>query len=77
MKSLNRQGAPHEQLWPYEISKFKTRPSSAAYADGQLHQAITYARVYHTLNAMKTVLAAGFPFVFGFALYDSFESPES
>ena len=29
-----------------------------------------------TLTEMKTCLAEGFPFVFGFAVYESFEAPE-
>jgi len=74
MKSIAKQGAPHEKLWPYKISKFKTKPSHAAFTDGLIHQAIKYARVSHTLTGMKNVLAAGFPFVFGFSVYESFES---
>lgn len=75
MKSITKQGAPHEKLWPYKTSKFKTKPSTAAFTDGLVHQAIKYARVTHSLIGMKNVLSKGFPFVFGFAVFDSFESP--
>src|SRR5713226_8842857 len=27
MKSVAKQGAPHERLWPYAIAKFRTKPS--------------------------------------------------
>lgn len=75
IKSITKQGAPHEKLWPYKISKFKTKPNAAAFTDGLAHQALKYARVTHSLTGMKNVLASGFPFVFGFSVYDSFESP--
>ena len=38
------------------------------------HQALTYARVDQTAEAMEQVLAQGFDIIFGFAVYASFES---
>ena len=38
------------------------------------HQALSYHRVPQTLNQMKGCLLEGFPFVFGFTVYESFES---
>ena len=73
IKSVSKQGAPHETLWPYTISKFKTKPSAAAYRDGLKHPAILYQRLTQTLEQLKGCLAAGFPFVFGFTVYESFE----
>ncbi|WP_280701372.1 C1 family peptidase [Kitasatospora sp. GP82] len=35
-----------------------------------------YQRVVQELSQLKGCLAAGFPFVFGFTVYSSFESPE-
>jgi C1A family cysteine protease len=35
---------------------------------------VSYQRVIQTLNQMKGCLASGYPFVFGFSVYDSFES---
>jgi C1A family cysteine protease len=34
-----------------------------------------YQRLVPTLNQLKGCLASGYPFVFGFTVYDSFESP--
>src|SRR3954454_19702763 len=31
IKSVSKEGAPHEKLWPYVIAKFKTKPTEAAY----------------------------------------------
>ena len=74
IKSVAKQGAPHEALWPYAIRKFRTKPSAAVYRDGLHHQAIHYQRVPRALDQFKGCLAAGYPFVFGFSVYESFES---
>jgi len=73
IKSVARLGAPHEGLWPYVITRFRTRPARPAYRDGLDHQALLYRRMAQTLDQLKGCLAAGFPFVFGFAVYESFE----
>ena len=74
IKSVARSGAPHEALWPYRISRFRTRPPAAAFADAKKHEAIAYQRVTQTADGMKSCLAAGYPFVCGFTVYESFES---
>jgi C1A family cysteine protease len=74
IKSVSKKGAPHEALWPYVIAKFRTRPSAAAYKDATKHQAVLYQRVQQTTSQLKGCLASGFPFVFGFSVYESFES---
>ena len=33
IKSVARQGAPHETVWPYTIAKFRTKPSAPAATD--------------------------------------------
>jgi len=76
MKSVADLGACHETRWPYDIPKFRDRPGDDCYADALEHQAVTYYRVGQDLREMKGCLAAGYPFVFGFAVYESFESQE-
>jgi C1A family cysteine protease len=76
VKSVNRQGAPPETLWPYVISRFKRKPTPAAFKAAQAHQSIAYQRVTRDLAHMKSCLAEGFPYVFGFSVYDGFESDE-
>src|SRR6476646_10724239 len=34
IKTVAKQGACHEQIWPYDIAKFRAKPSKAAYTDG-------------------------------------------
>jgi C1A family cysteine protease len=74
IKSVAKQGGPHESLWPHVISRFRQKPSAAAYRDGALHEAILYQRLRPVLDQLKGCLADGFPFVFGFSVYESFES---
>jgi C1A family cysteine protease len=74
IKSVSKQGAPHEELWPYDISKFRSKPSTRAYQDAMKHRAILYQRLNQTLQDLKGCLADGYPFVFGFSVYESFES---
>jgi C1A family cysteine protease len=76
IKSISQKGACHEDLWPYDITQFTTQPPDAAYADGLKHVAVAYQRVAQDLTQMKGCLADGYPFVFGFSVYHSFESQE-
>ena len=76
VKSVNQQGAPPETEWPYDISKFRDKPAQQVYQDATKHEAILYQRLTPTLPQLKGCLAAGYPFVFGFVVYASFESQE-
>jgi C1A family cysteine protease len=62
-----------EALWPYVISKFTAKPPVSCYKDGANHQITSYQRLL-TVDEMRACLADGFPFVFGFTVYESFES---
>ena len=73
-KSISKQGVCAETTWPYDVAKFAAKPPVAAYKEGLNHQAASYARVQQTLGQMKGCLADGYPFVFGFTVYDRFES---
>jgi C1A family cysteine protease len=75
IKTLARQGVCPEKMWPYLPARYKVKPSAACYADAAGHLITSYERV-QTLNDMKGCLASGFPFVFGFTVYESFESPD-
>lgn len=72
IKVVNKQGAPAERQWPYHIENFTKQPPSEYDDDALQHQAILYARVPRSLQAMKACLVEGFPFVFGFAVFESF-----
>jgi C1A family cysteine protease len=76
VKAVHQQGAPAETEWQYDINKFRDKPPQKAYDDAAKHQAILYQRVTQTLGQLKGCLASGFPFVFGFVVYESFEGQQ-
>jgi C1A family cysteine protease len=79
VKSVATLGAPPEALWPYSDANpgpFTKRPPKKAFAAALSHKITSYQRVEQALAAMKTCLATKGPFVFGFTVYESFESAQ-
>jgi C1A family cysteine protease len=74
IKSVATLGVPPETDWPYDIKKFTDKPSPNAFADAKHDLVSSYARVSQNLAQMQGCLAEGYPFVFGFTVYESFES---
>ena len=74
IKSVAQQGDCPEPEWPYAIDKFRTKPTAQCYRDAVRHQAVSYQRLTPVLNQLRGCLASGYPFVFGFTVYESFES---
>ncbi|MBZ5525206.1 MAG: C1 family peptidase [Acidobacteriia bacterium] len=60
----------------YDITKFATTPDQGCYAAANLDKAVQYSRLVPTLTQLKGCLASGSPFVFGFTVYESFESKQ-
>jgi C1A family cysteine protease len=75
IKTLRRQGVCTEKKWPYIIKKFAVKPVPACYKEALNYQITSYHRIL-TIDEMRICLAEGFPFVFGFTVYESFESQE-
>lgn len=75
IKTLAKQGVCAERSWPYDAARFADRPPPAAFREGLSHQALSYQRLVQDAWQMKGCIASGFPFVFGFSVYESFESP--
>ena len=75
IKTLAKQGVCSEMNWPYVISKFSVKPTTACYKEAASHQITSYQRIT-TLDEMRTCLADGYPFVFGFTVYESFETQQ-
>lgn len=76
IKVISNVGAAIEDLWPYDITQFAVRPSAQVYLEAKQHKALSYQRISQNINDLKTCLASSYPFVFGFSVYDSFESQE-
>lgn len=71
IKTLARDGVCSESLWPYIIHNFTQRPLDICYGEAKENQILAYYRMTN-LSEMKACLASGIPFVFGFAVYESF-----
>ena len=74
IKSAAKQGVCHETLWPYDVARFRDVPPRICYDQALEHQVTSYSRVPVTERSLKGCLADGFPVVFGFSVYESFES---
>jgi len=74
IKTVAKQGACPETDWPYDITKFTVRPPRADYREALHDRAVSYTRLVQNANLLKGCLASGYPFVFGFTVYESFES---
>jgi C1A family cysteine protease len=76
IKSVGSQGVCAETLWPYVEDRFAVRPSAPCYKIASTHPAVNYSRVPQDAGQLKACLAAGYPFVLGITVYESFESDE-
>ncbi len=75
IKSIAKKGACPEDVWPYEIANFTEKPPAKCFKEALKHQAVSYQRLMQSLPQLKGCLASGYPFVFGFTVYESFKSP--
>ncbi|AHF15950.1 C1 family peptidase [Niabella soli] len=72
IKSLNKQGICPEKDWPYIENKFTQKPPASCYKTALKNQVLSYWKVPINLTSIKSCLAEGYPFAFGFTVYDSF-----
>ncbi len=75
-KTINTLGVCPETEWPYIISNFAVKPPAKCYIDALRDKTVQYLSIPQVLTQMKGCLASGYPFVFGFNVYESFESDE-
>jgi C1A family cysteine protease len=74
MRCVQKQGVCPETIWPYDVDKFRDKPSDDCFKNALFHQVLKYNAVSQQIDQLKACLAEGFPFVFGFAVYESFEN---
>lgn len=77
IKTVSKQGVCFEsgpQAWPYNIRNFAEEPPPPCYQAALANQIVQYSRLVPTLSQLKGCLAHGYPFIFGFTVYESFES---
>jgi len=81
LKVVAHLGAPPEEsgrpgAWPYHVERFAVKPPVTSYNEAMKYQAIKYRRVEQTTGNILGALAEGFPIIFGFEVYTSFESQD-
>lgn len=76
VKVVAKLGVPPETDWPYNIGEFTEKPPEVAYTDAKRERVSNYLRIPQAAAQLKACLANGFPFVFGFTVYESFEGPD-
>jgi C1A family cysteine protease len=73
IKTLKNDGVCPESAWPYQIVKFSKKPTAKCYTDAKSHRIKSYYRLEIHSDRLAC-LADGYPFVFGFAVYESLET---
>ncbi len=75
-KAVQKKGACPENMWPYKPERFADKPLQSCFTEALRHQLTSYHRIPRNLNQLKSCLAEGHSFIFGFIAYESFESEE-
>lgn len=82
IKSINKYGVCDEHHWIYDPTQFTVKPPLSVYKEATNAKSLSYASIDFSadrtpaaiLSHLKRALASGYPFVFGFIVYESFES---
>ena len=82
VKALNKSGVCTESAgqigsWPYDVSKFARKPPQICYTNAQGNTLCEYERLDQDMEQFRACLKNGYPIVFGFKIFRSFESIES
>ena len=73
IKALKKWGVCSEKDWPYKTDKFTEKPPANCFKEALDHTIQSYHRITN-LQEKLICLAEGYPFVFGFTVYEGFES---
>jgi len=71
--ALAKWGVCPEKDWPYITDRFTQKPATVCYKNATPHKITGYYSL-RTFNDLKLSIANNLPFVFGFLVYESFES---
>lgn len=75
IKTVVKDGVCEESMWKYNVTEFTKKPNKHCYIHAEQNQITDYLRITN-LQQIKSCLAQGFPVIFGFTVYSSFESEE-
>ena len=67
-----------EDLWPYDDgpAKFTQQPPQSCYDNARTSLVTSYKAVTQDKDQVRGCLASGYPVIFGFTVYDHFESED-
>jgi len=74
LKVLVAQGVPRESDWVFDPSKLNNAPPDSLSTEAEQYKTLKYRSPYTNQVNLKAGLQLGYPFAFGFTVYDSFES---
>ena len=75
IKVVNSEGVCPETLWPYDTGMFAVKPPKRCYVAALTDRLVQYEAV-QTLADLKDAISSKLAVVFGFTVYESFESPQ-
>lgn len=76
IKVIQHNGVPDELFCPYDVNRFTQRPSTSAFSAALQHRAISVGKLKQTHADLRTALSQGYNIVFGFTVFESFESQD-
>jgi len=76
IKTVAKRGVCPEILWPYRVRQFREKPLRQCYSRAAKYRGVTYHRIPRSLPTLRACLASGYPFIFGFTVYQSLHAPE-
>lgn len=74
LKTCSKSGVCSETQWGYNTTKFTVKPNQTCYTQAQTCKTIEYVSVPQTMTDLKNVIMEGYPIVFGFRVYESFDN---
>jgi len=74
IKTVVKYGDCPETEWPYDVSKFKDKPSAGCYVDAAKNVVEDYTNLGQNLVTLKSMLSKHYSIAFGITVYESFES---
>src|ERR1035437_6688523 len=74
MKVTAQYGVCPESMWLYDVSKFAIQPTKECYNVAAQNKIKVYSSLAQTDYQLKSCLANGIPYTFGFTVYTSFMS---
>jgi C1A family cysteine protease len=82
IKAVNQYGAPDEHHWIYDPTQFTVKPPDNIFTEAKKFKIVKYANIDFSADTtadariqhLKLAIWCNFPFIFGFTVYESFES---